>query len=106
MQLNIIIDDYSMNLEVTEAYLQQQAAAFERLDGEMNKGLRLGRDWIDQPNPTQRCQSAAEKLLRAIETHNEALARLSAGYILARLPGVKGVRIDTNGEPAETRFNY
>jgi len=106
MQLNIIIDEYSMNLEVTAEYLQQFAATFDRLDDEMNGGIQLGREWVERPDPTQRCQSAAEKLLQAIETHNEAMARLTAGYIVARMPGITGVRIDTNGEPSETRFSF
>jgi hypothetical protein len=106
MLLNIIIDDYSMNLEVPEDYLGQQADRFDRLDREMDAGLQLGREWVEHPSPQQRCQSAAAKLLLAIEGHDEALARLAAGYILARLPGVRGVRIDTNGEPAETRMQF
>jgi hypothetical protein len=104
MQLNIIIEAYSMNLEVPEAFLRQQADRFDRLDREMDAGLQLGREWVENPSPQQRCQSAAAKLLQAIETHDEALARLSAGYILARLPTVKTVQIDTDGEPTETRF--
>jgi hypothetical protein len=52
-----------------------------------------------------RCQIAANKLLTALETQNENLAFLMAGYILTRLPGTKTVRVDTSGEIANTEFS-
>ena len=104
MKLNIIIDDYSMDLNVPEETLQQEIEAYQRLDRSMDAGVQMGRDWVAQPNRLQRCQVAADKLLTALETDNHPLALLSAGYIISRMPGVQRVRIDTGGEPSETRF--
>ncbi|MEW8014228.1 MAG: hypothetical protein AB2807_05425 [Candidatus Sedimenticola endophacoides] len=104
MRLHIIIDEYTMQIEVDDALIAASRERFARLDHNMDQGLKLGHQWIENPDTEQRCQSAADKLLSAIETHNESLALLSAGYILSRYPDISCVRIDTSGESANTRF--
>ena len=105
MQLNLIIDDWSMNLEITDEYLQTMQDSFDKMDKDMDKGKRLGQRFIKELDQIQRCQIAADKLLSALETNNEAMALMMGGYILTRLEGVKQVVIDNNGEPQETQFN-
>lgn len=104
MELNIIVDDYSMNLSLPDGYLEASGEAFDRLDRNMDLGVQIGRQWIEHPDPHQRCQVAADKLLTALETDNESLALLSAGYILSRIPGVRRVTIDNSGELQGTVF--
>ena len=104
MQLNIIVDDYSMDLNLPEDFVASSAAAFDRLESGMLDGVQMGRDWIERPNRRQCCQVAADKLLTALETDNENLAMLSAGFIVSRLPRVRRVRIDTSGEISGTSF--
>jgi hypothetical protein len=104
MELNIIVDEYSMNITVPDDFLESSKASFDRLDGTMDQGVQLGQEWVAVPRQLQRCQAAADKLLTALETNNEGLAILSAGYILSRMPEVKRVWIDNSGEPGENRF--
>ena len=104
MQLNIIVDDYSMNLNLPEEFLKSSAESFERLDASMRDGIQMGREWVQQPDRQQRCQMAAGKLLTALATDHESLAMLSAGYIVSRMPDVRRVRIDNTGEPSATCF--
>ena len=104
MELNIIVDDYSMNLNLPEEFLASSQAAFDRLDTNLGQGVQMGREWVPDPDRRQRCQLAADKLLTALETDNEGLAMLSAGYIVSRLPGVQRVRIDNSGEISGTEF--
>jgi hypothetical protein len=104
MQLNLIIDNWSMNLELPEGYLETMADSFDKMDQDMDKGRRLGQHWIKEPTQKQRCQIAADKLLSALESNNETKALLMGGYILSRMKGVKQVIIDNNGEPQETEF--
>ncbi|MEN8177950.1 MAG: hypothetical protein ABFS39_04955 [Pseudomonadota bacterium] len=104
MQLNLIIDDWSMNLEITDEYMQTMGDSFDKLDRDMDKGRRLGQQFIKGLNQTQRCQIAADKLLSALESNNQAMALLMGGYIVSRMEGVKQVVIDNDGEPQETRF--
>jgi len=104
MELNIIVDDYSMNLNIPMEFLAASDEAFNRLDEKMDLGVQLGRTWVEHPSQHQRCQVAADKLLTALETHNENLALLSAGYILSRMPEVRRVNIDNSGEMLGTFF--
>jgi hypothetical protein len=105
MQLNLIIDDWSMDLEIPEGYLETMQASFDRMDKDMDKGWQMGQSWVSDPNPTQRCQLVAGKLLTALETNNEQLALMMGGYILSRRPDVRQVIIDNTGAPEETSFN-
>ncbi|MES9936762.1 MAG: hypothetical protein ABW153_09965 [Sedimenticola sp.] len=104
MKLNIIIDDYSMNLNVPDDYIASSEDSFARLEANMAEGVQLGQEWVANPDTLQRCQVAADKLLGAIEGHNEGLAMLSAGYILSRQPETRRIRIDNNGDPSQTTF--
>jgi hypothetical protein len=74
------------------------------MDADMDRGWQMSRQWIEHPNQLQRCQIAADKLMAAEEAGNETMVQLMAAYILTRLPGVAGVRINTEGEMLETEF--
>jgi hypothetical protein len=104
MQLNLIIDDWSMDLEIPEGYLETMHESFDKMDEDMDRGWQIGQSWVRNPDPTQRCQLVAGKLLTALETDNEQLAMMMGGYILSRMPGVKQVVIDNTGVPEETSF--
>jgi hypothetical protein len=104
MQLNLIIDDWSMNLEIPDDYLRTMAESFDKMDQDMDQGRRLGQRWIKSPDQKQRCQIAADKLLSALESNNQAMALLMGGYIVSRMQGVKQVIINNNGEPQENEF--
>jgi hypothetical protein len=104
MQLNLIIDDWSMNLEIPQNYLKRMQTTFEQMDQDMDKGMQIGQNWVAHLNTTQRCQLAANHLLTALETDNEGLALMMGGYILSRMKNIKQVIIDNNGEPQATQF--
>lgn len=105
MQLNLIIDDWSMNLEIPDEYLKDMQASFDRMDEDMDRGWQLGQRWVRNPDTTQRCQLVAGKLLTALETDNESLALMMGGYIVSRMPGTRQVVIDNSGQPEETSFS-
>ncbi|MBT2970458.1 MAG: hypothetical protein B6D72_09770 [gamma proteobacterium symbiont of Ctena orbiculata] len=105
MQLNLIIDDWSMNLEIPDGYLASMQDSFEKMDRDMDRGWQIGQRWVRDPDSTQRCQLVAGKLLTALETDNEQLALMMGGYILSRMPDVKQVVIDNTGSPEETSFS-
>ncbi|MEJ2620185.1 MAG: hypothetical protein P8163_07960 [Candidatus Thiodiazotropha sp.] len=104
MQLNLIIDDWSMNLEIPDGYIDAMSDSFEKMDLDMNKGWQIGQKWVKNPDKTQRCQLVAGKLLTALETDNEPLALMMGGYIVSRMEGIRQVVIDNSGEPEETSF--
>lgn len=104
MQLTLHIEDKSHTINVPDAIVDEGADFFQTMDKDMDKGWQMSREWVDNPDQTQRCQIAAAKMLNAISSENETVLMLMAGYILSRMPHVKSVKIDTNGEMAETEF--
>jgi hypothetical protein len=105
MILKAIIDDQVYELNVPDALLQEARPFFEQLDRDMDQGWQMSREWVANPDRLQRCQIVANKLLTALETQNERLGRLMAGYILYRLPGVESVELDIQGEIQNNLFN-
>ena len=104
MKLNIIVDGRTSAFEVPDSLLTEAEAFFDKLDVDMNKGWQMSRDWVEMPNPEQRCQIAADKILTAIDTDNEKMLMLMAAYILRTMPGVKTVNIDNTGDMNETEM--
>lgn len=102
MKLNIIIDGRTNAFDVPDEILVDAKDFFDKLDADMDKGWQMSRDWVESPDPEQRCQIAADKLLTAVETDNEKLLMLMAAYILHTMPGVKSVNIDISGDMNET----
>lgn len=104
MILNIYIEDRHYPLDVPEALLSDAEEFYSKMDSDMDKGWQMSRQWVDSPNTTERCQIVADKLMMALNADNPQMVSLMGGYIMARMPGVKGVRIDTGGEIQETEF--
>ena len=104
MKLNIIVDGRANAFDVPDYLIADAADFFEKLDTDMDKGWQMSREWVDNPNPEQRCQIAADKILTAIEHDNEKLLMLMAAYILRTMPGVTGVNIDITGDMNETEI--
>jgi hypothetical protein len=105
MLLKAIIDDQIYELNVPDALVSQAQPFFEKLDTDMDGGWQMSREWVEKPDRLQRCQIVADKLLTALESENQKLGMMMAGYILARLPGVESVELDVQGEIQNNRFN-
>jgi hypothetical protein len=105
MILKAIIDDQIYELNVPDSLIAQARPFFEQLDSDMDQGWQMSREWVAKPDRLQRCQIVANKLLTALETENDKLGRLMAGYILTRLPGVESVELDIQGEIQNNHFN-
>jgi len=102
--LNVYIEDSHYPLDVSEALIRDAEDFFTRMEADMAAGWQMSREWVDAPTLTQRCQIVADKLMAALQADNPQLVSMMAGYILSRMPGIKGVRIDTGGEMQETEF--
>lgn len=105
MKLTIVIDSESRDLLLPDTILEDGESFFQKMDNDMNQGWQMGPDYVESPNQVQRCQIAADKILTAIDTENENLLYLMAGYILSRMPDVKSIDINTEGDLADTLIN-
>lgn len=100
--LDIFIQDEHYRLDLDPAIVTYAAEFFGSMDRDLDGGCRMGPRYVENPTPAQRAQYAADRLLSAMETQNESMMQAMLGYILARLPTVRTIRIDTNGEPLNT----
>lgn len=104
MILNLTIDERQAQIQISERVLQQGHDFFEKIDTDMNKGWRMGPEYVENPNQEQKIQIVADRLLVAIENSNKNLIDLLAGYIMTRDPSIKNIRIDINGDPLNTEI--
>jgi hypothetical protein len=104
--LKALIDDQTYSLDVPDTLIAQGEEFFDKLDRDMDQGWQMSREWVDRPNQIQRGQIVADKLLTALESENQRLGLLMAGYLLKRLPGLDEVDIDIQGEIQNTVFHF
>jgi len=104
MLLDVYVGNRMHQIELTPALLEDGKALFDKMDGDMDAGWKMGPQFVESPNRLQRGQIAASRLLVAIETENEAMVHAMAGYIASRLPEVRSLNIDLNGEPLNTEM--
>jgi len=106
MRFKVIVADQVYAVEVPEDLLREAGEFHARLDRDMDRGWQMSREFVARPDPLQRCQIVADKLLTAVMQDNQATAMLMAGYIALRMPGAVGVDIDASGEMQNTELLY
>ena len=104
MILNVVVEEQTFPIEVPDVVIDEGDSFFSKIDSDMDKGWQMSRDWVDKPDTVQRCQIVGDKMLTAMHQDNQNMLVLLAGYILKRAPGIKAIRIDTNGEMLETEL--
>ena len=98
MQLAVLLDGETFNINVPDFILEEGEEYFKKLDAELDRGYQMSRTWVENPDVEQRCQIAADKLLTALHLDRKQLGEMMAGYILTRMPGVSQVKMDTSGD--------
>jgi hypothetical protein len=104
MILKVVVAEQIYPITVPDNILFEAEDFFAKLDSDMDRGWQMSRDWVDHPDQVQRCQIVGDRMLTAMHNSNEKMLVLLAAYILARVPGVQGIRIDTNGEMLESEL--
>ena len=104
MILKVTINEKTFPLEVDDDMMLNAKDAFQKMDADMDQGWQMSRTWVDQPNDTQRCQIAADKMLTAIQQEKAATVGLMAAYIMHKVPGIQAVDIDTSGDMTLTEI--
>jgi len=98
MNFNITIDQEPYTLEVSEGVMQEAQPFIADMDAELDRGVQLGRHWLDSPSDEQRCQIAANKIVTAIHQENLRMFYLMSAYILSKFPALKMVTVGSDFE--------
>ena len=86
------------NREMTLPAKQQDF--LDRMDQDMDAGIRLGNQDIDWPDQIQRAQFVAIHMVQSILADNEQHTAASCAYLANRLPDLKQVRAVTKPDGA------
>ena len=106
MELNVVIDEDIFTLNVPDQLLQQAGSFFDKMDADMDQGIQLSRQWVENPQLVQRLQLVGNKLLTALETEDHQLGRMMAAYMLSRAPDIDRVYLDTTGEIDNSEIQF
>lgn len=95
--------EYDRSKELSE----RQRVYLDRMDRQMDSGIRLGTDWVEQPRPAQRASFVAAQLVDALQRDDEALIAACCTYLANRLPELKQIkaRLLTAGFSVELVFD-
>lgn len=104
MVLNVVTGEHPIRIEVPEFLISDAVELFHKMDKDMDRGWQMSRLWVDKLSDIQRCQVAADRLLTALENENENMKLMMAGYILYKMPNVKNIYIDTEGDMTATEL--
>ncbi|MDH5600368.1 MAG: hypothetical protein OEY78_03585 [Gammaproteobacteria bacterium] len=104
MILNVAVDGQNVDINVPDTMLSEAREFFDKMDADLDKGYQMGRYWVENPNPEERCQIAADRLVTAIENENRNMATMMSAYILSKAPHIESVVIDSSDEIQEIHF--
>jgi len=91
--LTILIDNQSeLEFDRSRVLPDQQLVYLDRMDAQMDAGLQLGNDQVEQPDTLQRAQFVAVHLIEALQQGNEALVAASCAWLAQRLPDLTQVK--------------
>jgi hypothetical protein len=76
----------------------RQREYLDHLDRRLDRGVELNGERIEQPDRVQRAQFVAVHMIHAIKSENEPLAAATCSYLADRLPDLKQVKADEDGE--------
>lgn len=103
-RFDVYIEQDRYPIAVEHADLERGREMFVGMDRDMDHGRRMGPEFAHHPDPRQRVQIVAERLMLAIEGQNTAMKTAMAAYIVWRVPNIKALHIDTSGDPSLTEI--
>ena len=89
----------------TKPLPDEQRQYLDRMDRQMDEGITLGAEKIDNPDQQQRAQFVALTLLTAIEQDNDAVIAAMNSYLAVRYPDLKQVKADTDKNNKKVMFD-
>lgn len=89
----------------TKPLAENQRQYLDRMDQQMDAGITLGSESIENPDQQQRAQFVAFTLVRSIQEDNEAVIAAMNSYLAVRYPDLKQVKADADQESKKVMFD-
>ncbi|MDH5473396.1 MAG: hypothetical protein OEY87_05195 [Gammaproteobacteria bacterium] len=81
-----------------------QHAFLDRMDADMNKGIKIRGELIREPDGNQRAIFVAMNLIKALQQDNEAAQYASCAYLVNRHPDLLEVHASDQGSVVNIEF--
>ncbi len=104
IEFDVFIEGDQYTIYVDHADIKQGMGFFATMDRDMDRGWRMGPEYVHEPDLLQRSQIVAERLMLALESDNLSLKVAMAAYIAWRIPDIRELHIDTSGDPSLTEI--
>lgn len=75
-----------------------QRRFLDKMDAELQQGISINGQYVENPQLPQRAQFAALNLIQAIESNEEQKAAAMCAYLAVFLPDLKQVKAEQNAE--------
>ena len=89
----------------TKTLPENQRQYLDRMDQQMDGGITLGTEKVENPDQQQRAQFVAFTLVTAIQQDNEAVIAAMNSYLATRYPDLKQVKADTDESSRKVMFD-
>ena len=76
---------------------EQQLAFLDKIDSDMDRGIKIHGELITQPDQKQRATFVVMNLIKALQQDNEAIISASCAYLVNRLPRLVEVHATDSG---------
>ena len=81
-----------------ETTLDEDKLAFlDSMDKDMDKGIKIYGELINQPDAEQRARFITLNLIKALQQDNHAIIQVSCAYLATRMPALNEVQV-SDGE--------
>jgi len=81
-----------------------QLAFLDRMDTDMDKGIKIRGELLKQPDGNQRAIFVAMNLIRALQQDNEAAKTASCAYLVSRHPDLLEVHANDQASAVDIEF--
>lgn len=89
----------------TKTLFEKQRQYLDKMDLQMDEGIRLGNEAVANPDQQQRAQFVAFTLLTAIKQDNEPVIAAMNSYLAIRYPDLKQIKADIDENTKMVMFD-
>lgn len=93
--------EYDRSIELPE----KQRQYLDRMDSQMDAGIMLGDEKVENPDQQQRAQFVALTLINALQQDNDAVIAAMNSYLAIRMPDLKQVKADIDQDTRRVMFD-
>ena len=83
---------------------EQKLATFDKMDADMDRGIKIQGELITRPDTRQRATFVALNLVRALQQDRQAIITASCAYLANRLPRLIEVHARDAGNTVKVEF--